>query len=193
MLLLAYGGFQSTTYWGAFNETFPIFMGCLIPPVVFYLGCSLGIEHIRQRSLVVLVFLLFGLIYQGTMGATGSIGPAHVAVGVGVWVCPVFLIVLWVKATLLWAFDLRTRWHLRRHAAKGEETPVDSTSSPLLCLLILGTSFALTAITFYAFRYDMSTQVIALVLLGDLLFLPGWIWAISMVRHRRGHMRMEHP
>ena len=107
MVILAYGEFQTNTYWGGFGETFPLFLRWVIPALVLYLACSFGAEHTRYRGAAIVAFFVVFLIFSPAMGVMGAYGPAHVAAGVGFWAWPVFFLTIIFKVALLWSRDVR--------------------------------------------------------------------------------------
>jgi len=97
MFTIAYGEFQSQTYWGALFETLPIFLRWIAWPVALYLLCSVIAELIRYRSVPIAIFVFTFLFIAPALGAMGAYGPAHAAASVGIWAWPIFLLLIICK------------------------------------------------------------------------------------------------
>lgn len=97
MFLLAYGEFQTDTYWGAFGEVLPHFLGWIIPPALSYISCSFVVKHISIRGVGVLAYLLVFAMFAPFMVVMGAYGPAHVAMEMGIWAWPAFFVLICIR------------------------------------------------------------------------------------------------
>lgn len=113
MNLIAYGEFQSTTYWGAFNETLPLFCRVVIPPLLLYVACSALVQARKCRAAGAIVYCIAFVLFLPMFTVMGAYGPAHVAMGVGILAWPTFFLLLMSKALLLTARE-------NRHSAGGK-------------------------------------------------------------------------
>lgn len=94
MLTLAYGEFTSSSYWGMVLETTPFLLRWILPPSCLYVVSSSIARYVRVRLLGVLLYLVVFFLLAPQMFVMGAWGPAHVAMAVGFWAWPAFLLLL---------------------------------------------------------------------------------------------------
>lgn len=101
MHILAYGEFDSSTFWGMFWETLPYVLRMLIPALFCYMACSILAESIRLHLIGVLVYVLVFVLLSPGFFVMGAYGPAHVGMDVGILSWPGFATILVIKVIAL--------------------------------------------------------------------------------------------
>lgn len=102
MKLLAERGFGSETYWEAFFETLPVFLGFIAIPLALHVACSVVAERIRHPALVLPAFIATFVVLAPQMFVLGPVGPGHAALDAGAWAWPACGLALFVKMIVVY-------------------------------------------------------------------------------------------
>lgn len=108
MWLLAYGEFDSTTFWEIFFEVLPFLIQLVAPAIGLYIFAILIAASTKHRVMGILVYVVGVALLAPSLWVGGAWGPAHVAFEVGTWAYPAFFVLLVTRTIVMYKRERRS-------------------------------------------------------------------------------------